>query len=99
MSEPGKEWPRLALTAAIIAYFGYALLFHWTNGIEETLKNITMLAVGFWLGSSKAGTDSGARTDKALDIAKTAQEQSPSPPPQPDVILEPGETAQAGGRT
>jgi hypothetical protein len=93
MIDSGKEYPRLALTAAIIAYFGYALLFHWTNGIEETLKNITMLAVGFWLGSSKGATDSGDRANKALDIAQAAQAAAPST--EPDVILKPGETAQA----
>jgi hypothetical protein len=52
-----KELPRLVLSALIIAFFGYALVVHWTTGLEETLKNITMLAVGYWLGSSKGSTD------------------------------------------
>lgn len=52
-----KELPRLVLSALIIAFFGYALFAHWTTGLEETLKNITMLAVGYWLGSSKGSTD------------------------------------------
>lgn len=66
-----KEWPRLALTAAIVGLFGWALIGHYSNGLEETLKNIVMLAVGFWLGSSKGSVDSNARTDKALDLAAT----------------------------
>lgn len=64
-----KEWPRIALTAVIVTYFGWALFAHWSNGLEETLKNITMLAIGYWLGSSKGSVDSNARTDRALDIA------------------------------
>ena len=64
-----KEWPRIALTAVIVGYFGWGLYAHWSNGLEETLKNVTMLAIGFWLGSSKGSVDSNARTDKALDIA------------------------------
>ena len=53
----GKEAPRLALTAFIILFFGYALFSHYSEGLEETLKNVTMLAVGFWLGSSKGSSD------------------------------------------
>ena len=65
----GKEAPRIALTAVIVGYFGWALYAHWSNGLEETLKNVTMLAIGFWLGSSKGSVDSNARADKALDLA------------------------------
>jgi hypothetical protein len=62
-----KDLPRMILTAVIIGYFGYAIVSHWTIGIEETLKNITMLAVGFWLGSSKGSSD------KAMQIEKMGQ--------------------------
>lgn len=52
-----RELPRLVISAVIIGFFGYALVAHWTGGLEETLKNITMLAVGYWLGSSKGSSD------------------------------------------
>lgn len=52
-----SEWARLFVSAAIFLYFGYALVQHWSNGIEETLKNAFMIAVGFWLGSSKGSAD------------------------------------------
>lgn len=62
-----KDFPRLILTAIIIAYFGYAIVSHWTVGIEETLKNITMLSVGFWLGSSKGSADKAALMERMQD--------------------------------
>ena len=83
-----QDWPRLAITAAIVIYFGWALAAHYSNGLEETLKNVTMLAVGFWLGSSKGSADSAARADKALDIAASAQAASvPPTEPQPVQVV------------
>jgi len=55
-----REWPRLVMSAAIVAYFGWALIAHWSNGIEETLKSAFMIAVGYWLGSSKGSSDKAA---------------------------------------
>lgn len=52
-----KDFPRFLLTAVIIVYFGYGLALHWSEGLEETLKNVVMLAIGFWLGSSKGSSD------------------------------------------
>lgn len=60
-----KELPRLVLSALIITFFGYALISHWTIGLEETLKNITMLAVGYWLGSSKGSSDKAETMQKS----------------------------------
>jgi hypothetical protein len=91
MTDGWKEIPRLAITGVILALFAYGVVIHWGTGLEETLKNVTLLAVGFWLGSSKGSTDSAARTDKALDIAATAQANNG----EPTVTLKPGETAQA----
>lgn len=72
------DWPRLALTFAIIALFTYALMLHYSNGLEETLKNITMLAIGFWLGSAKTNEQATANTGKAFDAIKAAQEAMPA---------------------
>ena len=59
-----KDLPRVIITAVIMVYFGYALLNHWSEGLEETLKNVVMLAVGFWLGSSKGSSDKAAAMEK-----------------------------------
>ncbi|MFD2501505.1 hypothetical protein ACFSTI_25210 [Rhizorhabdus histidinilytica] len=59
----------------IVAYFGWALLNHYSEGLEETLKNIVMLAVGFWLGSSKGSADNGSRMEKMLDVVRANQEE------------------------
>lgn len=52
-----KDWPRLALTIFIMALLGYAALEHYSPGIEETIKAIVLIAVGYWLGSSKGSAD------------------------------------------
>jgi len=59
-----KDLPRVIITAVIMGYFGYALLNHWSEGLEETLKNVVMLAVGFWLGSSKGSSDKAATIER-----------------------------------
>jgi hypothetical protein len=71
-----RDLPRLVLTFAIIALFAFGIFAHYSNGLEETLKNIVMLAVGFWLGSSKGTSESNDRADKALDLAKGAQDSA-----------------------
>jgi hypothetical protein len=68
-----KELPRMVLSAFIIAYFGYALGWHWTAGIEQTLVNIAMIMIGYWFGSSKGSTD------KAEQLA--GRDESPSGKP------------------
>ncbi|RDC59803.1 hypothetical protein HME9302_00024 [Alteripontixanthobacter maritimus] len=52
-----KEWPRLALTVFIMGLFGYAAFKHYSPAIEQTIVAISMLAVGYWLGSSKGSSD------------------------------------------
>lgn len=71
-----EELPRLAISAAILLYFGYALVVHWTAGVEQTITNLVVMAVGYWLGSSKGSQDNAARADKALDIAKQVQDDN-----------------------
>lgn len=50
------------------------------NGLAETVKNLTMVAVGYWLGSSL-----GSKTQSEVIAAKLAQ-----PDAQPQVRLESG---------
>lgn len=59
-----KDLPRIIITAVIMTYFGYALFNHWSEGLEETLKNVVMLAVGFWLGSSKGSSDKATAMER-----------------------------------
>jgi len=81
MNTEARDWPRLVFAAAVVVYFGYALGFHWTNGIEETLKNITMLVVGYFFGSSKGSSDK----DKLLADSPTGTPADPvSVTPAPD---------------
>lgn len=68
-----KDWPRLALTAFIMALLGYAAWHHYSPGIEETIKAVALIAVGYWLGSSKGSQD---KTDALA--ART-----PEPPTEP----------------
>lgn len=91
MIDGWKEIPRLAITGVILALFSYGVVTHWGTGLEETLKNVTLLAVGFWLGSSKGSTDSAARADKALDLAVATQAAGS----EPTITLKPGEMAKA----
>lgn len=64
MSDQKNEWARLVMSAAIVGYFGWALFAHWSNGIEETLKSAFMIAVGFWLGSSKGSAEKSVALGK-----------------------------------
>lgn len=52
-----KELPRMILSGFIVGYFGYALVCHWTAGIEQTVVNVVMIMIGYWFGSSKGSTD------------------------------------------
>lgn len=64
MTDQKNEWARLIMSAAIVGYFGWALVAHWSNGIEETLKSAFMIAVGFWLGSSKGSAEKSVALGK-----------------------------------
>jgi hypothetical protein len=44
---------RVLLSAAILIYFGWALVWHYNTGLEEALKNVLLIVVGFWLGGAK----------------------------------------------
>lgn len=52
-----KDWPRLVMSAFILALLGYAAWFHYSPGIEETIKAIVLIAVGYWLGSSEGSKE------------------------------------------
>lgn len=47
---------RVLLSLAILIYFGWALIAHWNTGLEEALKNVLLIVVGFWMGGAKRST-------------------------------------------
>lgn len=59
-----EEIPRLVVSTAIILYFGWAVFAHWSAGIEQTVTNLAMMAVGYWLGSSKSSADKSVQIEK-----------------------------------
>ncbi len=73
-SNPLADLPRLVLTTMILMLFGYAVIEHYGVGLEEVLKNIVVLAVGYWLGSSKGSTD------KSAQLADTGASGKPNDP-------------------
>lgn len=56
-----RDIPRIAVSIILLAYFGYALLAHYSDGLEETLKNALMIVVGYWLGSSRGSAEKDRR--------------------------------------
>jgi hypothetical protein len=93
MTDAWKEIPRLAITGVILALFTYAVITHWGTGLEETLKNIVLLAVGFWLGSSRGAQTQNEAVNKALDLA--AAPTAPQPVVVTNSAAEPVPTEEA----
>lgn len=56
-----RDLPRLIVSATLLGYFGYALIEHYSDGLEETLKNALMIVVGYWLGSSRGSAEKDRR--------------------------------------
>lgn len=48
---------RVILSVAILFYFGSALWLHYNTGLEEALKNVLLIVVGFWLGGAKRSAE------------------------------------------
>lgn len=59
-----KDWPRLAMTVFIMVLLGYAAWSHYSPGIEETIKAIVLIAVGYWLGSSEGSKEKTEMMDR-----------------------------------
>lgn len=51
---------RVLLSLAILIYFGWALIAHWNTGLEEALKNVLLIVVGFWMGGAKRSSGEAA---------------------------------------
>jgi hypothetical protein len=60
-----RGWPRVGVTAAVLALVAYAVVNHWSDGLEELLKAMAMIVVGYWLGSSRGSAEKNAMIDRA----------------------------------
>lgn len=77
-------------------------VFAWAFGhdpADATMKGAIIggfnLALGFYLGSTDRANKATDNTAKAFDAITATANATGSPPPEPDVVLAPGETAQA----
>lgn len=101
---------RIIVAVCVLAIVGYAGFSVWVVGwsgdaalrgdVIGTWKSFAVLAFGFWIGSSSAGKSGAAEQQQTLtDLAAATKEMAKSVPnvTEPDVVLEPGETARAAG--
>ena len=72
-------WGSMAVTVAIFILLGYDLIAtsrledkQAFNGLNETIKAMAMIAVGFWLGSS----NSGQKKDDALAASASKKDDA-----------------------
>jgi hypothetical protein len=82
--------PRFIIAYTIIIGFAAAYVHDPSETMTGALIGAFAGAWGFYLGSSRGAASANESVGKALDLAAAA-----TPSPVPDVILQPGETAQA----
>lgn len=89
----GWKDPRFAITLLLIGLFGFAYIH---DPADQAMKGAIIAAFsaayGFWIGA-KGNEQATENTGKAFDAINALA--PPAPPAIPDVILRPGETAQA----
>jgi hypothetical protein len=81
-----QDWPRQAISGAIVLYFGWAIFAHWSEGLEQTITNLVMMVVGYWLGSSKNSTDNAKRAGDAVDLARGLSDNAAPVAPLPVTV-------------
>lgn len=84
--------PKFIISLIVLGIFGWAFA---ADVSDDTMKGAIIGALnvvaGYWLGSSNSSNQVREQVGKALDLAAA---NSPTAP-EPDVTLQPGETAQA----
>ncbi len=83
--------PKFVIAYTIIAGFAAAYVSNPSETMNGALIAAFAGAWGYYLGSSNSSNEIRSQVGKALAIAEAAQPT----PPRPDVLLKPGETAQA----
>lgn len=106
---PHRPEVRAASIAAIVGYAGFSVwaIFYGDPAMKGdvigTWKSFAVLAFGFWLGSSSGGKSQSADQSKQIgDLTEATRELAKSVPNaggEPDVTLQPGQTAQAAPAT
>lgn len=91
---PGWPSEQFLIAVGILSLFAIS---YASNTNDETLKGALIAgfagAWGYFLGSSDAGKRAGDRADKAIEVAHETARALPSHKSEPDVSLEPGQTA------
>lgn len=82
--------PKFVIAYTIIVGFAVAYIHNPSDTMNGALIAAFAGAWGFYLGSSNSSNTIREQVGKALDLAKAN-----TPPTPPDVMLKPGETAQA----
>ena len=62
-----------------MALLGYSAWFHYSAAIEQTVVAIALLAVGYWLGSSKGSADKTAMLEAPSEVEVTNTRANPVP--------------------
>ncbi len=101
---------RQAYTTGLFIFAAALMLMSWWNpdlwdrdlfGIllqGVVLTGILNMAGAFHFTANKQAEKASDNTGKAFDAIKAASGSTPPPDSEPDVILKPGETAQAEGK-
>ncbi|MBA2717736.1 MAG: hypothetical protein H0U52_00645 [Chloroflexi bacterium] len=98
---PGWPSEQFIIAVAILGLFAGAYIDEADKDTRNLMVGALIAAFagawGYFLGSSNSAQKAGDRTDQALALGRDAVKAlpAPSPPPEPDVTLKPGETAQA----
>jgi hypothetical protein len=90
--------PRFAMAIIIIGLFAWAFARTSDRDTQNLMTGALIAAFagawGYYLGSSNGAAQIRDSQEKTIDLARKAVSALPSPN-KPDVVLEPGETAQA----
>lgn len=101
---------RQAFTGGLFAVLCILLLMAWDNPklwdvklFEVLLQGVALtgllnMAGAFHFTANKQAEQASANTGKAFEAITAAAASTPPIEPEPDVILKPGETAQAEGK-
>jgi hypothetical protein len=68
------------MALAIVMMFGYVIIKDpFNSGYAETLKNVMVMAVGYYLGASKIGSDTAKTNADAIALAATGTNDHAQP--------------------
>lgn len=96
------DWKADFLTPKFVVALVAVMIFAWAYGAnvgDETMKGAIIggfnLALGFYLGSTSGASRATDNTQAAFRAIEATAKAGTPIDPKPDVLLKPGETAQA----